>query len=797
MADFERESMLESFIYEMGTMLNSLEATCLQADNGFTENDINEVFRVMHTIKGASAMMQYDNLEKVSHVVEDLFFYLREEKPKDYDSSSVVDITFESMDFIRQELSKIESGDSNFEPATRIVETVSAVVRTIKGVDAPKADEQKTASSTSSAAGTDLSESSALFASLIENTEISDEENKYVVRTLLEEEAAMKTVRMFNVNSKFQEQYSYLTSVPAEVANVSLADDAWDDGLVNTFSTAENFEFIITNLKKLSDIDYIDICCIHKSDSEKDKISEFNKYDVEFTFLSEIEESYANIYAALEVLETKAAAIVVKQFPFANKRLNVSNNINFTIIYDGTKDDVETLLQSISVIGAFNITNVTKGTGLGSGMEEIVDNAANEIQSVENSTSTNEVATVDSGDSSKAPAKSANTANVSQVISVSVSKLDQLLNLIRELVISESMVTHNPDLENLNLESFHKDARQLRKITNDVQDLVMSMRMVPLSKVFFKFNRIVRDMSKALGKEVNLDIVGEETEVDKNIIEHISDPLMHMFRNSMDHGLETTEERIKAGKDKVGVVRLEAINAGSEVLIILSDDGKGLDKDKILAKAKKNGLLKKDESEYSEKEIFQFIFLPGFSTNEQVTSYSGRGVGMDVVTTNIIAVGGSIDVNSARGVGTTFTLKIPLTLAIIDGMLIHIGNDVYTLPIVSIKQSFKVKRSQITLDPHGNEMITVRGSVFSLLRLSDFFGIEPKSHDIEDGIVIMVENGDKFVCLLADELIGEHQVVVKTLPSYIDKINGISGCTLLGSGEISIIIDINGLFNNQ
>ncbi len=747
----------------------------------------------MHTIKGASAMMQYDNIANVAHVVEDLFFYLREEKPKDYDSSSVVDITFESMDFVRQELSKIESGDTAFESEAKVVETVTVVLKKIKGIDDSKAGETDNvaAKPTGNEGG---SKNVELFKSLIEKTVISDEENKFIVRTLLEEEAAMKTVRMFNVNNKFQEQYSYLTSEPAEVVNVSLGDDEWSDGLVNTFSTAEDLEFVITNLKKLSDIDFIDICYINKGNSEKDKISEYRKFEVDFTFLTEIEESYENLFAALEVLETNVTGVLVKEIPFANKRLNVSNKLSFTLIFDGTKDDIEAILQSISVIGAFDITNVIEPVHFGGGMEEL---SVDTVEVNVNDDIVDEVSSAVSVDASKAAAKPGATANVSQVISVSVSKLDQLLNLIRELVISESMVTHNPDLENLNLESFHKDARQLRKITNDVQDLVMSMRMVPLSKVFFKFNRIVRDMSKSLGKEVNLQIIGEETEVDKNIIEHISDPLMHMLRNSIDHGLETTEERIKAGKDKTGVVRLEAKNAGSEVLIILADDGKGLDKDKILAKAKKNGLLKKDETEYSEKEIFQFIFLPGFSTNEQVTSYSGRGVGMDVVTTNIIAVGGSIDVNSTRGVGTTFTLKIPLTLAIIDGMLIHIGNDVYTLPIVSIKQSFKVKQSQITLDPEGNEMITVRGSVFSLLRLSEFFNIEPRSRNIEDGIVIMVENGDKFVCLLADELIGEHQVVVKTLPSYIDKINGISGCTLLGSGEISIIIDINGLFNNQ
>ncbi len=789
MADFEREAMLESYLYEMNQMLNSLEATCLQADHGFTENDINEVFRVMHTVKGASAMMQYENIANLAHVVEDLFFYLREEKPKNYDSSSVVDISFESMDFIRNELSKIESGDNNFEPEAKIVETVTKVLKNIKGETAPvaAAAPTKTVTATTSESSAHLTE----LVRLVEGTEISDEENKFVVRTLLEVEANMKAVRMFNVNAKFQENYSYLVSTPAEVANVTLGDDAWDDGLLNTFATTENLEYVVTNLRKLSDIDFIDICQIFKSNGEQDKVGEFNKYDIKFTFNSEINETYSNIFAILELVEHKVGALFVRELPISNARLGVSSEIEMRIYFEGTQAELEEILKSSDDVKNVEVLSAVMSAAIIGGAEVHETVVTTEIANTPEIVNESVPMAMEGGDSSKQKAN----VSTSQVISVSVSKLDQLLNLIRELVISESMVTHNPDLENLNLESFHKDARQLRKITNDVQDLVMSMRMVPLSKVFFKFNRIVRDMSKTLEKEVNLEIIGEETEVDKNIIEHISDPLMHMLRNSIDHGLETPEERLKSGKPKMGTVRLEAKNAGSEVLIILSDDGKGLDKDKILAKAKKNGLLKKDESEYTDKEIFQFIFLPGFSTNDAVTSFSGRGVGMDVVTNNIIAVGGSIDVNSTRGVGTTFTLKIPLTLAIIDGMLISIGEDVYTLPIVSIKQSFKVKKEQITLDPDGNEMIRVRGEVFSLLRLCDFFHIEPKHRDLEEGIVIMVENGDKIVCLLADSLIGEHQVVVKSLPSYINKINGISGCTLLGSGEISIIIDINGLFN--
>ncbi|MDR2940108.1 MAG: chemotaxis protein CheA, partial [Clostridiales bacterium] len=400
------------------------------------------------------------------------------------------------------------------------------------------------------------------------------------------------------------------------------------------------------------------------------------------------------------------------------------------------------------------------------------------------------------GSKKTAPAAGAGKKSQPQhSISVSIGKLDQLLNLMGELVIAEAMVTQNPDLDGLELENFFKETRQLRKIINDVQDTVMSMRMVPLSTTFYKMHRIVRDMSKALNKDVVLEIVGEETEVDKNIIEHISDPLMHIIRNSVDHGIELPEERRKAGKTPQGTVLLEAKNSGGDVLIMIKDNGKGLDREKILNKAKVNGLLKKADDDYSDKEIYQFIFLPGFSTNEVVTGYSGRGVGMDVVVTNLEEVGGIVLVDSTPGEGSVFTLKIPLTLAIIEGMTIKVAGDKYTIPIISIKQSFKPSAKSIFMDPNGNEMITVRGEVYNVVRLNEFFGIDGGVTDAEDGIMIMLENGDQTVCLLADELLGEQQVVVKSMPKYIKKNRGISGCTLLGNGDISLIIDTAGFFD--
>ncbi len=323
----------------------------------------------------------------------------------------------------------------------------------------------------------------------------------------------------------------------------------------------------------------------------------------------------------------------------------------------------------------------------------------------------------------------------------------------------------------------------------------MSMRMVPLATTFFKMHRIVRDMCKQLGKDIRLEVIGEETEVDKNIIEHISDPLMHIIRNSADHGIEMPQKRKETDKPEQGTILLEAKNSGSDVLIIIKDDGAGLNKEKILKKAKENGLLKKPESEYADREIFQFIFMPGFSTNDKVTNFSGRGVGMDVVSKNLEVVGGSASVESIAGEGTTFTLKIPLTLAIIEGMMVKMDGAKYTLPIISIKDSFKPNMKDVFCDPNGNEMITVRGECYNIVRLYEFFGVDSKIKNLEDGIMIMVENGGDTICLFVDELVGEQQVVVKSMPKYIKKIKGISGCTLLGNGDISLIIDVAGFFD--
>jgi two-component system chemotaxis sensor kinase CheA len=350
---------------------------------------------------------------------------------------------------------------------------------------------------------------------------------------------------------------------------------------------------------------------------------------------------------------------------------------------------------------------------------------------------------------------------------------------------------------NLHIDSFERSSQELRKLINELQDIVMSIRMLPVSNSFQKMHRLVRDMSKKVSKDVELVLIGEETEVDKNIIDTMSDPLMHLIRNAVDHGIETPAERVSKGKPAKGQVKLEAKNAGGDVVILISDDGAGLDRHSLIKKATEKGLTTKLDSEISDKEAYQMIFLPGFSTNTEVTEYSGRGVGMDVVKRNIDKVGGSISLDSVPGEGMTVQIRIPLTLAIVDGMKLRVGNLVFIVPMLSIQESFKPNEGDVFLDPDGSEMIMIRGECYPVMRLYRIFDIEPDYENLDDGILIMISTDSATFCLFVDELIGEQQAVIKPLPEYIQKHNigmhGIGGCAVLGDGSISLIIDINSL----
>jgi len=320
--------------------------------------------------------------------------------------------------------------------------------------------------------------------------------------------------------------------------------------------------------------------------------------------------------------------------------------------------------------------------------------------------------------------------------------------------------------------------------------------MVPLTNTFQKMNRIVFDVSRKLNKDIEFEMIGETTEVDKNIIEHISDPLMHLVRNAVDHGIESNEDREASGKTEKGRVTLSAKTESGKVWIGVQDNGAGLNRDKIIAKAKKQGLIDpyKPDSEYTDKEVYQFITLPGFSTNEKVTEYSGRGVGMDVVVSNLQAIGGSLEIESEPGKGSIMYLKIPLTLAIIDGIVMEVGDTTFVVETGIVKEFIGIRENTINTKPNGEEFVMIRGKGYPILRLSEWYHLNGCSDvDEQEAMIVMVEMEGEILCLLVDRLIGKQEIVVKPIPDYIKKVKGLSGCTQLGDGSIALILDVAGL----
>ena len=770
MADFSRESMLDMFIFEMNQLVDQLEQLIIECEDGYSMDNINEIFRIMHTIKGSAAMMMYENVSKTAHAIEDVFFFLREENPSDVNYSNLTDLVLEGMDFIKNELDKIaDSGEADTDP-TEVIKRIKAFLSVLKGEEA----EEKT--------DKNESKDDKKVENVQASVDTSNFENKFECHLYFEEESGMENIRAFNVINHLKDFGEVVNTIPKEVT------DEKSEEIIKK----EGFKFVIA-----TDLSYEQI---HEAINSTIYLKSFElnpyvlrRYKATIHFDDGCEMENVRSYTIVHNLESIAEDISYEpQDVISEDSIEVIRDKGFKIEFSINKDydDVHEMLSQTVFLKSLNLEEI-----------EIKEEPKEEVKEQPKE----EVKEQPKEEAKEQPKKANDKAKESnskkqgssqQMISVSIGKLDQLLNLMGELVISEAMTTQNPDLDGLELENFNKSARQLRKIIKDVQDSVMSMRMVTLDATFFKMQRIVRDMCKALGKNIELIIEGRDTEVDKNIIEHIADPLMHIIRNSVDHGIELPEDRVKEGKDEKGVIKLEARNSGGEILISVKDDGAGINKEKVMAKAKSAGILKKPEEEYTDREIYQLIFHAGLSTKEAVTSYSGRGVGMDVVTANIEAVGGSIIVESEQGYGTTTILKIPLTLAIIEGMLISMGGNKYTIPIAAIQETFKTKKENIFLDPDGNEMIILRDDVFNLVRLYDFFNAPTDIKDIEDGVVIRLEIEGRTVCLFVDELIGEQQVVVKSIPKYIKKVKGISGCTLLGNGDISLIIDVAGFYDN-
>jgi two-component system chemotaxis sensor kinase CheA len=378
-------------------------------------------------------------------------------------------------------------------------------------------------------------------------------------------------------------------------------------------------------------------------------------------------------------------------------------------------------------------------------------------------------------------------------VKVDTKKLDTLVDMTGELVIAQSMLRQHPHIAVSQDQSLVHTLGQLSQITSTLQTMTMSLRMVPIKSTFQKMVRLVRDLARNCGKQVHLTMSGEDTEIDRNVVDELYEPMVHMIRNSMDHGLELPPERTAAGKDPCGEINLRALHRGGNIVVEISDDGRGLDKARIIEKAKSNGLIA-DESKLSDEEIFNLIFQPGFSTAKEVSEISGRGVGMDVVKKAIEKLRGRVDIQSRPGKGSTFLISLPLTLAIIEGMLVRVGQDRYVIPALSIIESFRPGREQYTSVAGRGEMILTRGKLNPLVRLDRFFKCSFDVHDPWEALVVTVEYDGKHMCLLLDELLGKEEVVIKSMGDYLQNVKGIAGGAIMGDGRVGLILDMAGIW---
>ena len=703
--DFNTDSMLDMFLYESEQLLENLQNVVLERkdEDCFDETSINEIFRVMHTIKGSSGIMMYENITKIAHKLEDVFYYLRESHPENVPHLELVDHVLEVSDFITAELDKIKEGDTPDGDESSIVADIDKFLTNLKSGITQQGEELPP-------------ENTYVAPSQFYVAPTGNESNKYYKMSVYwRSDTQMCNIRAYTAVYSLKEVVEDMQYIPDDIiSNESSGDVILKDGFHMLIKCQCSKDELLSTMGETSGM-------------ERVEVNECTQQEFEMGFHDHGPEQ-----------------IVIE--------------------LEDKEKEPEKKEKKEPAPGDYVIKSKEAGKG-------------------------------------KKLAKNQPKQQPKQTyISVSVEKLDSLMDMIGELVISEAVVLQNPDLKvpGLDLTNFQKAAGQLAKITTELQDVIMSMRMMPLTNTFQKMNRIVFDVSRKLGKDIELEVIGENTEVDKNIIEHISDPLMHLVRNSVDHGIESKEERIAAGKSPKGKITLEAKNEGGKVYIIVRDDGKGLNKQALYDKALKNGLIgNRSITDFSEKEIYQFITFAGFSTKEQVTEYSGRGVGMDVVVKNIQAVGCNLEIDSVEGAGSEMIMKIPLTLAIINGIVMQVGKSTFVIETNAVKEFVRIRKDMIIKEPDGEEYIMLRGECFPFIRLNRRYHLEESLTEGEDGIVVVLEHENKYICVFIDKLIAEQEIVVKPIPPYIKKVQGLSGCTQLGDGSIALILDIAGLIAGE
>lgn len=746
--DSEIQDMLGSFVSEAFDSLDSNEPLVENLREEINSESVNAIFRVFHTLKGLSGFFDMRIINKVTHQAETLLDIIR--KQGKAQSESTITVIYQTFDFLRDLLQRVnteftdQSGKDEAEDMILIIlDTISKVKGEQDGIE----DEQA-AESISEAEPSPIIEEKA------------PEPLKDEIQLELEAEQEMEIL----------------------LENPEIASQSSEEFGIESLVSENMLEQFLSGAQEFLDLTEKNLLILEKEPERENLVRESFGYihslkgNAGFMGLNEIEEISSEIETILDSIR--------------NNQLDIDQNI-VTILLSNI-EQIRSRVEEISGRLGKSDESATKDK------EHI---AIEEVKQEPEIKEINlEKAPVKEEKPKAAPAVKVKAPLQMQTIQrkdirVETSKIDKLFDLVGELITIESMVTNSSDLIGLELQNFNKSANMLNKITRELQEISMSIRMMPLEGHFNKMKRLVRDVSIKMNKKVNLIVSGQETEMDKNVIDEIADPLVHILRNSIDHGVESPEQRIASGKDEMGNVSLSARYEGNEILIIVEDDGAGISRDIILKKAQEKGILKTPPESLSDKEVFALVFEPGFSTSKTVTDISGRGVGMDVVKKNIEKLRGSVDVSSVEGKGSKFTLRIPLTLAIMESMLIRVGDSKFALPILAIRESFRPNPNSITVTMDGLEVAKVRQEILPIIRIHELLGLESDSEKLHEGILIIIEARERKVCLFADEIVGQQQAVIKGLSDYIGKVPGITGCMILADGGIGLILDIESLID--
>ncbi len=785
MVDIDFNQYIDIFVEETKEHLQLMNESLLELEKDINNKAlVDEIFRVAHTLKGMAGTMGFTNISNLTHEMENVFQEIRNNTIEL--NEDIIDLIFECFDALDYSVNFIaENGEEDEESYDDLINRLQAII-----------NEDKNKESVNKSDKFNIQNEAYLNQYVIRAIKEAKEKglNSYKITINLNPHCMLKSARAFIVFNTLESMGDIIYSNPPVE---DIEDEKFDLSFTVVLISNVDKEKIQKEIENISEIDDVDIVNIdYKYLNEQEENKQLKQLD-EYTLnvIEQAKEKGLNSYKITINLNPQCMLKSARAFIVFNTLESMGNIVYSNPPVEDIEDEKFDLSFEVVFISKLNRDKIKKAL---EGIAE-VDNVSIVLMehADENREKESKITKKDSERKNSTSVSKGKNSNIikrekriGKTVRVDIDRLDNLMNLVSELIIIK---TRMDDLsESSNKENMIEAIEYLERITTSLHDAVMKVRMVPIERVFNRFPRMVRDLSKELNKEIKLQMLGEETEVDRTVIDEIGDPLIHIIRNSIDHGIEMPEDRIKLGKPKEGTVILKAYPDGNNVVIEVIDDGKGIDSNKIKDKAIQKGIITEQEGDMlSEDEILALLFTPGFSTSDKVSDISGRGVGLDVVKNKIESINGSVEIDTKINVGTKFIIRIPLTLAIIQALLVQLSDEIYAIPLSSITEITDINKEDIR-NIQGQEIMLYRGKTIPVVRLNQILNIDFKK-DIDEYVVVVVHKGEKQAGLLVDSLIGQQEIVIKPMGKYLSNIKYISGATILGNGSISLILDTNSL----